>query len=106
MPVKAEACGREVLKFDAWLVVEYNGKKGIVIISLGLDLGWRWNYWYQHGTLNIKGEMIHPITGKLVKVTNKNKEAIKKMWRETIRMYVYSIGSTAPGDIGKWWINT
>ena len=61
--------------FDAWLVVEYKGKKGLVMFPWGYDynddnetMGWYQNV----STINIKGEMIHPITGELVVVSKKS----------------------------------
>jgi len=60
--------GYSVSEFDAWLVVEYNGKKGLVMFP--------WSEDYDEDTgfdegesINRKGQMIHPITGKLVVVT-------------------------------------
>jgi len=60
--------GYSASEFDAWLVVEYNGKKGLVMFP--------WSEEYDEDTgfdegesINRKGQMIHPITGKLVVVT-------------------------------------
>ena len=54
-------------EFDAWLVVEHSGKKGLVMFP--------WSEEYDEDTgfdegdsINRKGQMIHPITGKLVVV--------------------------------------
>ena len=51
--------------FEAWLVVEKKGKLGLVMfpMSSGMKDGFS-----DGDTTNYKGEMIHPITKKLVKV--------------------------------------